>query len=141
MNRIMKLGLVALVLATLWGAAPAIGAAPAPSGTFTLNATTYQEGGSVTFSFSQLSHVNPSYEITLGIWCTEPSGVEIPWGNRNNPYVYEFNSFGKQLSGKSLTMALPAEGTGYFCEALFFAVDWEKNWPVQSWGLDFHTFQ
>ena len=40
-----------------------------------------------------------------------------------------------------MTKDLPVEGTGYSCEALLFAVDWNKGIPVQSWALDYHTFQ
>ncbi len=135
MKRLMKLGFAAPVLALV------LGAAPAPSGTFTLSAAPFMEGGSVTFSFGQVSHVNANDEVTLAIWFTEPDGVEIPWGNRDNPDVYEFNSFGRQLSGTSVTMDLPPEGTGYFCEALYFAVDWNKGTIQQSWSLDYQTFQ
>jgi hypothetical protein len=135
MKWLTKLGLAAPVLALV------LGAAPAPAATFTLSPAPYVEGGSVTFSFDQPSHVKPNYEMTLAIWCTEPDGAQIPWGNLLNPYVYEFNSFGRQGLGNSVTMALPVEGTGYFCEALYLAVDWSKGSAQQSWALDFQTFQ
>jgi len=135
MKWLMKLGLVAPVLALV------LGAAPAPAGTFTLSSAPYVEGGSVTFSFDQPSHVKPNYEVTLAIWCTEPDGTQIPWDNLSNPYVYEFNSFGRKGLGNSVTMDLPVQSAGYFCEALYLAVDWDKGIAHQSWALDYHTFQ
>jgi len=135
MKWLLRLALAAPVLTLV------LGAAPAPAGTFTLSPAPYVEGGSVTFSFDQVSHVNANYEVTLAVWCTEPNATEIPWGNRGNPYVYEFNSFGRQGLGKSVTMGLPVEGTGYFCEALYLAVDWAKGTPQESWALDYQTFQ
>jgi hypothetical protein len=134
-RRSMNVALAVPVLIVL------VGAAPVPSGTFALSQAPYTEGGSVTFSIGQLSHVNSNYEVTLAVSCTEPTGVEVQWTSVPNSYVYEFNSFGRQLSGQSRTLTLPVEGTGYSCDALLLSVDWHQGSPQQSWALDYHTFQ
>jgi hypothetical protein len=134
-RRSMKVALAAPVLVML------LGAAPVPSGTFSLSQAPYTEGGSVTFSIGQLSHVNTNYEVTLAVSCQEPTGALVQWTSVAGSSVYEFNSFGRQLSGQSRTLTLLVEGTGYSCNALLLAVDWHQGSTQQSWALDYHTFQ
>jgi hypothetical protein len=111
-----------------------LGAAPAPTGSFTMSDGPYREGGTVTFTFGRMTHVTRNDEVTLGVWCFRPDGSQLRWGNRNNPHIYEFNSFGEFAHPQVL--ALPVEGTGYACTARLVVVDWFKGIPRQAWVID-----
>ena len=111
-----------------------------PAGTFTVGSSTYHEGESAAFTFGQITGVNRNYEVTLGVWCFLPDGSQIPWGNRANPYIYEFNSFGTVYSGLTVYLGLPVDGTGYSCTARLIAARWFKGTVLQAWTLDEHQF-
>jgi len=115
-----------------------IAASPTPTGSFTLSNGPYVEGGSITFTVSNVTHVTRNDEVTLGIWCFAPDGTQLRIGNRNNPYIYEFNSFGDFPA--PAVWPLPINGTGYNCTARLVVVDWFKGVPVRAWTLDEHQF-
>ena len=98
-----------------------------PAGTFSVGASTYQEGDTASFTFGRITGVNRNYEVTLGVWCFLPGGSQIPWGNRSNPYIYEFNSFGTVYSDWTVYLDLPVYGTGYSCTAQLIAARWFKG--------------
>lgn len=137
----MKRTVLSLVLAiAALAIAETAGARPAPSGSFTLSPAPYIEGSSVSFTFGPLSHGNRNDEVTLGVWCVLLDGSQIPWGNRSNPYIYEFNSFGG-FDQATVSLPLPVYGTGYDCTARYVEVDWFKGNPIRAWTLDEESFR
>ena len=82
-----------------------------PAGSFTLTPESLSEDQTALFTVGQLTHVNRNYEVTLGVWCLLPDGSSIPWGNRANPSIYEFNSFGTALENQTVALPLPIYGT------------------------------
>src|SRR5206468_6119337 len=133
----LTLKVSAIVVVLLFGVlANAALAGPDPAGTFTVGSTEYGEGDVASFTFGQITGVNRNYEVTLGVWWFLPDGSQIPWGNRGNPYIYEFNSFGNVFSGTTQFLDLPVYGTGYACTARLIAARWFKGTCVQAWTLD-----
>lgn len=116
-----------------------LAARPAPSGTFTMSPAPYHEGDTISFTFGPTAHMNRNDEVTLGVWCILPDGSQIPWGNRSNPYIYEFNSFGG-FDESTVYLYLPIYGTGYTCHAGYIEADWFKGVPLQAWTLDEENF-
>ncbi len=113
-------------------AAPAYAAKPSPSGSFTVGSS-YTVGDTASFTFGDIRNVTNSYEVTLGVWC-DPG---IQWGNRGNPYIYEFNSFGDVFDFYTVYLYLPAPGS---CTARLISAYWFKGNPVEAWTLDEHPF-
>lgn len=143
----MKLLTLLAALLLVSGATVASAAKPPPTGSFTISPGPHLEGGTVGFTFGEIRNVTNNYEVTLGVRCVLPDGTGIPWGNRSNPYIYEFNSFGNVYSGVTVTFpegpnatGLPVYGTGYDCVATLIAALWKNGVPVQGWQLDQHTF-
>jgi len=130
--------ILAILLALGLTTSSTIASSPDPTGNFTFPNISYVEGGSITFTVSRVTHVTKNDEVTLGIWCFAPDGSQLLIGNRNNPYIYEFNSFGGFVSPQ--VWSPPINGTGYDCTARLVAVDWFKGTPVRAWTLDEHQF-
>src|SRR5262245_22217510 len=93
-----------MIAATLLPAVLASAAKKNPTGSFSVSPAPYVEGSRLLFTIEALSGVTGNYEVTLGVWCVRPDGSPIPWGNRNNPYIYEFNSFGTSDLGVPLVL-------------------------------------
>jgi hypothetical protein len=115
---------------------------PEPSGSFSISPAPHYEGGTVEFTFGKISNVTNSYEVTLGVVCFLPDGTQIRWGNRGNPYIYEFNSFGNVYSYYTVSKDLPVYGTGYDCQASLISARWWKGTVLEVWTLqDWTPFQ
>lgn len=130
-----KVGLAALaVIVLVFVMIATAQARPLPEGTF----STQVQGTAAAFTFGPEKFIKPNYEVTLGVWCFRPDGSQILMGNRNNPYVYEFNQFGGWDNGSVVTLDVAETAD---CTARLVAVEWAKGNGVQAWTLDEGVFQ
>lgn len=135
MKKILLITILSLLLV------PTSYSARLPTGSFSFYPLSPREGDYIVFKFGKIEGVTNNYEVTLGVWCFLPDGSQIRWGNRSNPYIYEYNSFGNVYSGYTTEpLYLPIFNTGYSCTSRLVAVLWKKGNPVQAWTLDEESF-